>query len=85
MSLCDECAIEEKLMQCCGRFPMTGERKLLGNGAAACPRLSDGGLCTIYSDRPPGCREFICEAFRTAEKAAFLPPEGISLPGRFRG
>jgi Fe-S-cluster containining protein len=89
MTLCDECAIGEKLMQCCGRLPMTGEKKTLregdGAGLPACPHLSGGGLCSIYPERPPGCREFFCEAFMTGEKAAYLADGGVSLPGRFRG
>ncbi len=76
MSFCEECAIEEKLMQCCGRLPMSGERAPfdLPNGitTAACPHLSRGGLCTIYENRPQGCREFFCDAFMTSRKGGFL-------------
>jgi hypothetical protein len=76
MSFCEECVIEEKLMQCCGRLPMTGERAPLtlpsGVTAAACPNLSPGGLCTSYESRPQGCREFFCDAFITDSKAGLI-------------
>ncbi|MBP7735509.1 MAG: hypothetical protein KA369_06000 [Spirochaetes bacterium] len=75
MSFCEECGIEEKLMQCCGRLPMSGERAPLrlpsGATAAACPNLSPGGLCTIYENRPQGCREFFCDAFMTDCRGSF--------------
>ncbi|MBN2160414.1 MAG: hypothetical protein JW807_13555 [Spirochaetes bacterium] len=73
MSFCEFCSIEEKLMQCCGRFPMTGERVPLtlasGEVVMACPHLSPEGRCTSYADRPQGCREFFCDAFMTDAKS----------------
>lgn len=73
MSFCETCPIEEKLMQCCGRLPMTGERAWLAleSGAVvnACPHLGAGGRCTIYDARPQGCREFFCDAFMTDVRA----------------
>ncbi|MBN1497320.1 MAG: hypothetical protein JXA07_11160 [Spirochaetes bacterium] len=73
MSFCETCPIEEKLMQCCGRLPMTGERARLvlasGVEVYACPNLGADGRCTIYENRPIGCREFFCDAFMTEEKA----------------
>ncbi len=76
MSHCDPCPIEEKLAQCCGRFPMTGERALLrmenGREVMACRHLSPRGLCGIYDDRPQGCRDFICSAAVSAGKAFFI-------------
>jgi hypothetical protein len=77
MSFCETCAIEEKLMQCCGRYPMTGERTPLSYGGTlvhACRHLSAGGLCTIYENRPQGCREFICDAFMTDAKDLLKAP-----------
>lgn len=59
-------------MQCCGRFPMTGERSPLtrpgGDLVAACPRLTAGGLCSAYFSRPQGCRDFTCHAYNTDAK-----------------
>ena len=73
MSFCDECSIEEKLMQCCGKFPMSRERATLamtgGVTVTACPHLSPGGRCTIYENRPQGCREFFCDAFQTGQRS----------------
>ncbi len=70
MPHCESCPIEEKLTQCCGRFPMTGERALLrledGRELLACPHLTPGGLCGIYATRPQGCRDFLCDASATA-------------------
>jgi hypothetical protein len=64
LSDCGTCAMEDKLLQCCGRYPMTGERSALelGNGRTvyACPRLSALGLCGIYENRPLACRQFFC-------------------------
>ena len=62
-------------MQCCGRYPMTGERTPLsygGNVVYVCRHLSAGGLCTIYENRPQGCREFFCDAYLTGIKALFI-------------
>ena len=70
---CDTCPIEEKLAQCCGRFPITGVRALLvlvgGRRTTACPQLTTGGLCGIYGSRPQGCRDFICDAGATADRS----------------
>jgi len=75
MSFCEECGIEEKLTQCCGKLPMSGERTplLLPDGVTvfACPHLSAGGLCTIYESRPQGCREFFCDAFMSDRRDFF--------------
>ncbi|HNW28626.1 MAG TPA: hypothetical protein PKN50_09125 [Spirochaetota bacterium] len=75
MSFCEQCSIEEKLMQCCGRLPMAGTRAplLLQSGAtvSACPHLSAGGLCTVYESRPQGCRDFFCDAFMTDLRSGF--------------
>jgi Fe-S-cluster containining protein len=73
MSLCEFCHIDEKLMQCCGRLPMTGERAALvlpqGATVMACPNLGPDGRCTIYDSRPQGCRIFTCDAYVSEEKS----------------
>jgi Fe-S-cluster containining protein len=54
---------------------MTGERTPPSYGETlvqACRHLSAGGLCTIYENRPQGCREFICDAYMTGMKGAVL-------------
>jgi Fe-S-cluster containining protein len=74
VSFCETCHIEEKLMQCCGRYPMTGERTPLAYGGKvvyACRHLSAGGLCAIYENRPQGCRDFFCDAYLTGRKKIF--------------
>ena len=67
MSMCETCPVEEKLLQCCGRYPLTGGRTAKAGEIAfadsPCPHLSDGGLCEIYQNRPQACREFFCEAY----------------------
>jgi hypothetical protein len=73
MSLCETCLIDEKLMQCCGKLPMTGEKTALvvppGRTVTACPHLSPGGRCLIYDSRPQGCMIFFCEAFESDRKS----------------
>lgn len=71
MSLCEKCSIEEKLYQCCGRHPMTGEVKALtlpdGRKVKACPHLDAEGNCMNYAGRPSGCRDFFCSGFKEDE------------------
>ena len=43
MSMCDSCPIVEKLHQCCGRHPMTGERAPLV--------LDDGTMVVVENGR----------------------------------
>ena len=66
MSLCDTCDITEKLYQCCGRHPFTGEQVSLvlndGTTVLACPFLDENARCSIYDNRPQGCRNFRCES-----------------------
>ena len=65
MSICETCPMQEKLLQCCGRYPMTGpQTDTAGAAAAACPHLSSAGLCQIYQNRPAACREFFCDSYR---------------------
>jgi len=71
VSLCDTCPIEEKLWECCGRHPMTGERSRLvlsdGTVVQACPHLDAQGLCSDYASRPQGCMNHFCEKIRRSE------------------
>jgi Fe-S-cluster containining protein len=68
MSVCETCPMEEKLLQCCGKFPMTGNQAdtvgATGAAATACPHLTPAGLCRIYQSRPAACREFFCDPYR---------------------
>ena len=88
MSLCESCLIDEKLMQCCGRLPMTGERSPLtvapGRTVMACPNLSPAGRCMIYDSRPQGCRIFFCEAFESDRKSFINPAAPSPLRGEGR-
>lgn len=65
--MCETCPLEEKLLQCCGRYPLTGEQTAVagapGMTDSSCPNLSRDGLCEIYQNRPQGCREFFCDAY----------------------
>ena len=65
MPKCDSCNITEKLYQCCGRHPLTGEKVqlTLANGmiVVACPHLDSMARCSIYDIRPLGCRQFTCK------------------------
>jgi hypothetical protein len=73
MSLCEKCGIDEKLMQCCGKLPMSGERAPLvvapGRTVMACPNLNADGRCGSYDARPQGCRIFCCDAYVSEEKS----------------
>ncbi|MBN1531374.1 MAG: hypothetical protein JXA20_01800 [Spirochaetes bacterium] len=66
MDPCEDCTIEEKIYQCCGRFPETGERspcRVPGyHTLLACPHLDSQGRCDIYENRPMGCRQFHCDS-----------------------
>ncbi len=81
VSPCGECPIDEKIYQCCFRDPETGRSEPLtlddGNTVLACPYLSVTGLCIRYRERPMGCRDFICDRFRTARVW------GLRTPGDF--
>jgi uncharacterized protein len=37
------------------------QRTIVPRADGACPLLSDTGRCTVYEDRPFGCRTFFCE------------------------
>ncbi len=71
MGICEDCSLEEKIYQCCARLPSTGESVPYSSGdvvTRACPRLGQAGTCTAYDERPRGCREFYCDAYRRMEK-----------------
>lgn len=67
MNPCDECSIDDKVYNCCGRYPETGETAFMNckdkKAVHACPYLNDKGACTIYEHRPLGCRTFFCSRF----------------------
>ncbi len=64
MSGCDTCPMAEKIYECCGRFPETGESVdfFLEENIrfSACPHLNTDGRCAIYSSRPLACRMHTC-------------------------
>ncbi len=78
---CEECAIEEKAYQCCGRFPDTGERvPFRGDahaGLMACPHLDPRGQCDIYDSRPAGCRRFLCDSILRADRGFWIGSGGF--------
>jgi len=82
MNPCEDCPIEDKIYECCGRFPDTGESKFLRiddtKGLYACPYLDANGLCTIYENRPLGCRDHYCGRFSSYTKIGLLYEEFIS-------
>ena len=67
MNPCDDCSIDDKIYNCCGRFPETGEvvcRDIQGRFELyACPHLDNSGKCQIYETRPLGCRTFFCSEY----------------------
>jgi len=67
MSACERCSLEDKLLQCCGSYPMTGEKRaIMASGCGpinACPHLCPQGMCGIYEHRPQACREFFCDSY----------------------
>jgi Fe-S-cluster containining protein len=67
MSACERCSLEDKILQCCGTFPVTGGKKTIMTSrrrpVGACPYLSPLGMCGIYESRPQACREFFCDSF----------------------
>lgn len=67
MNPCDDCPIDDKLYECCGRHPETGAVSKLelddGRIVNACPHLSPNGTCLIYESRPYGCRMHFCDRF----------------------
>jgi hypothetical protein len=65
-SICETCPILEKIDICCSSNPETGETKLVrskitGETITVCNNLGTDGGCEIYYERPPQCREYVCE------------------------
>jgi len=69
MNPCEECPLDDKIYECCGRFPDTGEAVYLQldefSRVLACPYLNRQGMCTIYDHRPLGCRSHFCVHYTT--------------------
>lgn len=67
MNPCDACPIADKIYECCGRYPETGESVdfALENNlwVGACPYLATDGRCRIYDQRPLACRMHTCYHF----------------------
>lgn len=72
MNPCEDCAIDDKLYECCGRHPESGavvDLTLADNRIVkACPHLSAGGTCLIYDSRPYGCRMYFCDRYSLQTK-----------------
>ncbi len=83
MSICEGCEIDEKLLLCCPRFPLTGEQvdyKLPDGGKSrACLYLDADGRCSIYEKRPMGCRMFECDRMSSAKRDMRLNEESLPL------
>jgi Fe-S-cluster containining protein len=64
---CDDCPIDDKVYECCGKHPETGESVRLRIDAEtvvyACPHLTASGRCAIYENRPLGCRAHYCTRY----------------------
>ena len=64
MSICDNCPINDKVYECCGRHPETGKQVRFAIGLEApvyaCPHLSVAGECSIYENRPLACQVHFC-------------------------
>lgn len=58
MNLCDHCSIDDKIYECCGRHPETGEADVLlisqNQRWTVCPNLKESGKCSA--------RPFVCQA-----------------------
>jgi len=69
MNPCEACPLDDKIYECCGRYPETGETAPLRVDStrtlAACPHLKPNGDCRIYDRRPYGCRIYFCHAYNT--------------------
>ncbi len=67
MNPCDDCPMDDKVYECCGRHPETGESVRLEIDANtfvyACPHLAPSGRCAVYNDRPLGCRAHYCSRY----------------------
>ncbi len=82
MNPCEECPIEDKIYECCGRFPDSGASVYLklddSRRILACPYLNSKGLCTIYESRPLGCRSHFCSQYSSYRQIAREYPDVVS-------
>ncbi len=64
MDPCEECSLDDKIYECCGRCPDTGATISMvmepSRRLAVCPHLTRQGKCAIYEQRPARCRSFYC-------------------------
>lgn len=71
MNPCDDCPIDDKIYECCGRFPETGKTAMLEIAPSfkvfACPHLDTSGKCRIYDHRPLACQAHFCLPFSTPQ------------------
>jgi Fe-S-cluster containining protein len=69
MNPCEKCPIDDKIFECCGRFPESGDTSLFATSdnrsILACPNLMANGKCGIYEKRPYACQSHHCYAFDT--------------------
>lgn len=69
MTPCDDCPIDDKIYECCGRYPETGETACLrvsdNRMVHACPHLKADGRCDIYEHRPLACQTHYCHGYDT--------------------
>lgn len=74
MNPCEDCPLEDKIYECCGRFPDTGESVYMhvdeSRRVRACPYLDRMGVCTIYEHRPLGCRSHFCSQYSSRGQIA---------------
>jgi len=72
MNPCDHCAIDDKIYECCGRHPETGETVFLSCNQirVACPHLNETGQCRIYEHRPFACRTHYCIKYQGVNEMA---------------
>lgn len=68
MNPCDHCPIDDKIFECCGRHPETGEVAVLSmtrnQRRIVCPNLSESGKCGIYTHRPFACQVHYCNGYQ---------------------
>ncbi|MBC2716905.1 MAG: hypothetical protein HF978_16500 [Desulfobacteraceae bacterium] len=69
MNPCDDCPIDDKIYECCGRHPETGAVAPFTIGKNrllfACPQLNTAGKCKIYDNRPYACQAHHCYGYDT--------------------
>jgi Fe-S-cluster containining protein len=69
MNPCEKCPIDDKIFECCGRFPESGETSPFvtsdKRSIFSCPNLMANGKCGIYEKRPYACQSHQCYNFDT--------------------